>query len=63
MNENQEIILNWLKEQGRELPVFNLAHLQRSNLKELENAYNSLKDVEEFEILKAYAEWGLSKED
>lgn len=63
MNENQEIVLNWLKKQGRNYPIFNLADLHRSNFKELQKAYNNLTDEEEFKVLQAFAEWGLSKED
>lgn len=65
MNEDQLIVLDWLKKQGKLYPIFNLAEIHDINgvgkLSDVQLSYDALTHKEEFELLKEYAEWGLEQ--
>lgn len=69
MTDNQEIVLNYLKEQfedyGR-FPVSLIAEFVDDCVEKLVDdeiikAYRSLTNKEEFEVLAVFAEWGLKQ--
>lgn len=69
MNDNQEIVLHWLKIRSMEYNPFgcvdDLLWQSRRQLLRLpvSEALFSLDDKEKFRVLQAFAEWGLTKED
>lgn len=68
LNDNQKIVLKWLKEntcKGKK-PVYPMNLIRKSVAKmptEIVSHYNHLSDREEFEVLVAFAEWGLEQEE
>ena len=68
LNDNQRIVLKWLKEntcKGKK-PVYPMNLVRKSVAKmptEIVSHYNHLSDREEFEVLVAFAEWGLEQEE
>lgn len=73
LNENQEIALDWLKGQYKHLDLLgvfsnfsNLTHLIRIFNNEedfrIYNAFCQLTSKQQFEVLQAFAEWGLGHE-
>lgn len=66
MNENQEVVLNHLKENvmkdsGILTKIqFSEDHFGAEYPEDVEKAFRSLTEKEDYEILKAFAEWGLS---
>lgn len=68
LNDNQRIVLKWLKENTckRKKPVYPMNLVRKSVAKmpaEIVSHYNHLSDREEFEVLVAFAEWGLEQEE
>jgi hypothetical protein len=74
LNENQQVVLDWLKDNVLQdgtsamCSVFQfgtLWELRRFNDKEairVDNAYCELSNDEQFQVLAAYAEWGMKNE-
>jgi hypothetical protein len=74
LNENQQVVLEWLKDNVLQdgtsamCSVFQfgtLWELRRFNDKEairVDNAYCELSNDEQFQVLAAYAEWGMKNE-
>ena len=71
LNENQQITLDWLKGQYKHLDLLgvfsnfsNLTHLTRIFNNEedfrIYNAFCQLTSKQQFEVLQAFAEWGLN---
>ncbi|MFS1174092.1 hypothetical protein [Enterococcus lactis] len=69
LNDNQQIVLEWLKSIGKEMPIYRMADQMKwyidyaSTGKELSHALAALSEKEEFQVLSAYAEWGLEQEE
>ena len=68
LNNNQRIVLKWLKENTckRKKPVYPMNLVRKSVAKmpvKIVSHYNHLSDREEFEVLAAFAEWGLEQEE
>lgn len=69
LNENQQIVFEWLKSIGKEMPIYRMADQMKwyidyaSTGKELSHALAALSEKEEFEVLAAFAQWGLEQED
>ena len=68
LNDNQRIVLKWLKKNTckRKKPVYPMNLVRKSVAKmpaEIVSHYNHLSDREEFEVLVAFAEWGLEQEE
>lgn len=71
MNDNQEIVFNWLKEthsNGTMTPMlmfsaFGWEHFGASLPEGVETAYRKMDNKQDLQVLQAFAEWGLSKED
>lgn len=68
LNDNQRIVLKWLKENTckHKKPVYPMNLVRKSVAKmptEIVSHYNHLSDREEFEVLVAFAEWGLEQEE
>lgn len=71
LNEDQEIVLEWLKaysdSDNGDKPISSIwymLHLISENLLEsrVRNSYFNLTEKQQFEVLQAFAEWGLSDE-
>ena len=71
LNENQQIVLEWLKSETiltREAPILSVnAFSDKNLLGELPNkvrkAYKLLDCKQEYEVLAAFAQWGLEQEE
>lgn len=64
LNENQQIVLEWLKRNSNALKVpmlaiYELAELADENVRV---AYRQIDRKGEFQVLVAFAEWGLKNE-
>lgn len=71
LNEDQQIVLEWLKaysdSDNGDKPISSIwymLHLISENLLEstVRNSYFNLTEKQQFEVLQAFAEWGLSDE-
>lgn len=65
LNDNQKIVLEWLKSNRNSLKVPMLAIYELAELPD-ENtnlAYRQLDSKQEFEVLAAFAQWGLKQEE
>lgn len=69
LNENQQVVLTWLKRWHDDDPYFTLSELYESvepgEYKyeyELDIAYEKLSEKERFQVLAAFAEWGMKDE-
>ena len=65
LNDNQKIVLEWLKSNRNSLKVPMLAIYELAELAD-ENtnlAYHQLDSKQEFEVLAAFAQWGLKQEE
>ena len=65
LNDNQQIVLEWLKSNRNSLKVPMLAIYELAELAD-ENtnlAYHQLDSKQEFEVLAAFARWGLKQEE
>lgn len=69
LNEDQQIVLEWLKaysdSDNGDKPISStwyMLHLISENLleKRVRNSYFNLTEKQQFEVLQAFAEWGLS---
>lgn len=60
LNENQQIVLEWLKSNSNALKVPMLAIYELAGLadEKVRAAYRQLNREEEFQVLAAFAEWG-----
>lgn len=60
LNENQQIVLEWLKSNSNALKVPMLAIYELAGLadEKVRAAYLQLNREEEFQVLAAFAEWG-----
>ncbi|QED60872.1 hypothetical protein FUT28_14205 [Enterococcus durans] len=64
LNDNQQIVLEWLKSNRNSLKVPMLAIYELAELAD-ENtnlAYRQLDSKQKFEVLAAFAQWGLEQE-
>lgn len=67
LNDNQKIVLEWLKSIGKEMPIYRMADQMKwyidyaSTGKELSHALAALSEKEEFQVLAAFAEWGMKE--
>ncbi|EME7174316.1 hypothetical protein PFZ78_001555 [Enterococcus faecium] len=65
LNDNQKIVLEWLKSNRNSLKVPMLAFYELAELAD-ENtnlAYHQLDSKQEIEVLAAFAQWGLGQEE
>ena len=65
LDDNQKIVLEWLKSNRNSLKVPMLAFYELAELAD-ENtnlAYHQLDSKQEFEVLAAFAQWGLEQEE
>lgn len=71
LNEDQKIVLEWLKaysdSDNGDKPISSIwymLHLISENLLEsrVRNSYFNLTEKQQFEVLQAFAEWGLSND-
>lgn len=67
LNKNQQIVLEWLKSQGKRRPIMTIADfadayygLEGAPVVPLEilSSYEQLSDDEVYQLLAAFAEWG-----
>ena len=68
LNENQQIVLEWLKltaPTGKPMQVvfWMMNNAAWGHLDELRDPLMELTDKEQFEVLAAFAQWGLEQED
>ncbi|WP_165004482.1 MULTISPECIES: hypothetical protein [unclassified Enterococcus] len=68
LNDNQKIVLEWLKEKTCKCnkPVYPMNLVRKAVEKmpvEIVNYYDHLSDREEFQVLAAFAQWGLEQEE
>lgn len=70
LNENQQVVLTWLKHWHDGDPYFTLSELYDSvepgeykYEHELDIAYEKLSEKERFQVLAAFAEWGGMKNE
>lgn len=67
LNENQQVVLEWLKSVGKDMPIYRMADQLKWYIdhattgEELDHALASLNGEEEFQVLAAFAEWGKEK--
>ena len=68
LNENQKVVLTWLKHWHDNDPFFSLAYLYDSvepgeykYEHELDIAYEKLSEMDRFQVLAAFAEWGMKE--
>ena len=68
LNENQQVVLTWLKRWHDDDPYFTLSELYDSvepgeykYEHELDIAYEKLSEKERFQVLAAFAEWGMKE--
>ena len=64
LNDNQQIVLEWLKSNRNSLKVPMLAIYELAELadKNTNLAYRQLNSKQEAEVLAAFAQWGLEQE-
>ena len=65
LNDNQKIVLEWLKSNRNSLKVPMLAFYELAELAD-ENtnlAYHQLDSKQEIEVIAAFAQWGLEQEE
>lgn len=64
LNENQQVVLEWLKEEMNNYNITNSLWALLDDALELKydtdasEAWNKLKEYEKFQVLAAFAEWG-----
>ena len=71
LNDNQKIVLEWLKSETiltREAPILSVNAFSDKNLlgklpDKVRKAYKLLACKQEFEVLAAFAQWGLEREE
>lgn len=68
LNDNQQIVLEWLKEQYHEriswpFPFSILKNAINDMPENVFAFYDDLNEKEEFEIVMAFAQWGLEQEE
>lgn len=68
LNDNQKIVLEWLKKQYLEpadwqFPLFILKNAITDMPRNVFDFYDDLNEKEEFELLIGFAEWGLRQEE
>ncbi|EOC6318744.1 hypothetical protein ACI6EJ_002381 [Enterococcus faecium] len=71
LNDNQKIVLEWLKSETiltREAPILSVNAFSDKNLlgklpDKVRKAYKLLACKQEFEVLAAFAQWGLEQEE
>lgn len=63
MNKDQMIVLNWLKLRYANIhyPLLWLVEEVGFGSNVVEDAYDRLTSIEEFQVLKVFAEWGLKE--
>lgn len=63
LNKNQQIVLEWLKSNSNALKVPMLAIYELAELadEKVRAAYRQLNREEEFQVLAAFAEWGMKQ--
>lgn len=64
LNKNQQIVLEWLKSNSNALKVPMLAIYELAGLadEKVRAAYRQLNREEEFQVLAAFAEWGMKND-
>ncbi|EON3043340.1 hypothetical protein ACNG35_000925 [Enterococcus hirae] len=71
LNENQKVVLEWLKSETiltREAPILSVNAFSDKNLlgklpDKVRQAYKLLDCKQEYEVLAAFAQWGLEQEE
>lgn len=71
LNDNQQIVLEWLKSETiltREAPILSVNAFSDKNLlgklpNKVRKAYKLLDCKQEYEVLAAFAQWGLEQEE
>ncbi|ENZ6560582.1 hypothetical protein ACG6R3_002795 [Enterococcus faecium] len=65
LNDNQKIVLEWLKsnEYSLKLPTLAINQLDRTTDMKVREAHWKLNRKQEFEVLLAFAQWGLEQEE
>lgn len=68
LNDNQKIVLEWLKEnESANGPIRNIFWMINNtawgHLDELRDPLMELNDDQQFEVLAAFAQWGLEREE
>ena len=68
LNDNQKIVLEWLKEnESANGPIRNIFWMINNtawgHLDELRDPLMELTDKQEFEVIAAFAQWGLGQEE
>ena len=71
LNDNQKIVLEWLKSETiltREAPILSVNAFSDKNLlgklpDKVRKAYKLLDCKQEYEVLAAFAQWGLGQEE
>lgn len=71
LNKNQQIVLEWLKSETiltREAPILSVNAFSDKNLlgklpNKVRKAYKLLDCKQEYEVLAAFAQWGLEQEE
>lgn len=65
LNDNQKIVLEWLKSNGYslKLPTLAINQLDRTTDMKVRKAQWQLNRKQEFEVLAAFARWGLEQEE
>lgn len=71
LNDNQKIVLEWLKSETiltREAPILSVSAFSDKNLlgklpDKVRKAYKLLTCKQEYEVLTAFAQWGLEQEE
>ncbi|EGP5497549.1 hypothetical protein DZ783_04060 [Enterococcus faecium] len=71
LNDNQKIVLEWLKSETiltREAPILSVNAFSDKNLlgklpDKVRKAYKLLACKQEYEVLAAFAQWGLEQEE
>ncbi|EOA7300708.1 hypothetical protein ACIMQ6_002272 [Enterococcus faecium] len=71
LNENQQVVLEWLKSETiltREAPILSVNAFSDKNLlgklpNKVRKAYKLLDCKQEYEVLAAFAQWGLEQEE
>ncbi len=71
LNDNQKIVLKWLKSETiltREAPILSVNAFSDKNLlgklpDKVRKAYKLLACKQEYEVLAAFAQWGLEQEE
>ncbi|EMF0297006.1 hypothetical protein HU255_02575 [Enterococcus hirae] len=71
LNENQKVVLEWLKSETiltREAPILSVNAFSDKNLlgklpNKVRKAYKLLDCKQEYEVLAAFAQWGLGQEE